>query len=156
MVMSQQSLPPVNNYTGSFTEDNDGDGVRLSAFGHEDADIGFDPLSANRRFSGAAGLGGVGDVGVRGANTGDDIGDGTRLYRAAGERYRPSGSNAHHIGLSLGTGRRYDQLVTGREFSEVLVSGVPRRHIGTPATCILGRAQPNPQTVEKRQQQQLP
>ena len=47
MAMSQQSLPPVNNYTGSFTEDNDGDVVRLNAFGHEDADIGFDPWSAN-------------------------------------------------------------------------------------------------------------
>ena len=56
MAMSQQSLPPVNNYTGSFTEDNDGDGVRLNAFGHEVADIGFDTLSANRRFSGTADL----------------------------------------------------------------------------------------------------
>ena len=56
MAMSQQSLPPVNNYMGSFTEDNDGDGVRLNAFGHEDADIGFDPLSANRRFAGTADL----------------------------------------------------------------------------------------------------
>ena len=56
MAMSQQPLPPVNNYTGSFTEDIDGDGVRLNAFGHEDADIGFDPLSANRRFAGTADL----------------------------------------------------------------------------------------------------
>ena len=54
--MSQQPLPPVNNYTGSFTEDIDGDGVRLNAFGHEDADIAFDPLSANRRFTGTADL----------------------------------------------------------------------------------------------------
>ena len=56
MAMSQQSLPPVNNYTGSFTEDIEGDGVRLNAFGHEDADIGFDPLSANQRFAGTADL----------------------------------------------------------------------------------------------------
>ena len=56
MAMSQQPLPPVNNYTGSFTEDIDGDGVRLNAFEHEDADIGFDPLSANRRFAGTADL----------------------------------------------------------------------------------------------------
>ena len=34
--------------TGSFTEDTEGDGMRLNAFGHEDADIGFDPLSAWR------------------------------------------------------------------------------------------------------------
>ena len=64
MAMSQQSLPPVNNYTGSFTEDNDGDGVRLNAFGHEDADIGFDPLSANRRFSGTADLAVLGTLGT--------------------------------------------------------------------------------------------
>ena len=56
MAMSQQSLPPVNQYTGSFTEDTEGDGVRLNAYGHEDADIGFDPLSANRSFAGTADL----------------------------------------------------------------------------------------------------
>ena len=55
MAMSQQSLPPVNQHTGSFTEDTEGDGVRLNAYGHEDADIAFDPLSANR-FTGTADL----------------------------------------------------------------------------------------------------
>ena len=54
--MSQQFLPPGNKYTGSFTEDTEGDGVRLNAFNHEDADVAFDPLSANRRFSGTADL----------------------------------------------------------------------------------------------------
>ena len=44
--MSQQFLPPRNKYTGSFTEDTEGDGVRLNAFNHEDADVAFDPLSA--------------------------------------------------------------------------------------------------------------
>ena len=56
MAMSRQSLPPVNQYTGSYTEDVDGDGVRLNAFDHEDASIAYDPLSANRRFAGAADL----------------------------------------------------------------------------------------------------
>ena len=56
MAMSQQSLPPVNQYTGSYTEDTEGDGVRLNAFGHEDANIAYDPLSANRRFTGTADL----------------------------------------------------------------------------------------------------
>ena len=56
MAMSRQSLPPVNKYTGSYTEDVDGDGVRLNAFGHDDASIAYDPLSANRRFPGAADL----------------------------------------------------------------------------------------------------
>ena len=46
MAMSQQHTPPVNKYTGSYTEDAGGDGVRMNAFGHEDADIAFDPLSA--------------------------------------------------------------------------------------------------------------
>ena len=56
MAMSQQYTPPVNQYTGSYTEDADGDGIRMNAFGHDDADVSFNPLSANRRF------------GVRGAN----------------------------------------------------------------------------------------
>ena len=56
MAMSQQPTPPVNKYTGSYTEDADGDGVRMNAFGHEDADIAFDPLSANRCFPGTADL----------------------------------------------------------------------------------------------------
>ena len=56
MAMSQQHAPPVNKYTGSYTEDADGDGVRMNAFDHEDVDISFDPLSANRRFSGTADL----------------------------------------------------------------------------------------------------
>ena len=77
MAMSQQLIPPVNRYTGSFTEDAEGDGMRLNAFGHDDADIGFDPLSANRRFVGThRRLGGVRNVGFCGANTGLCIGDG--------------------------------------------------------------------------------
>ena len=68
MAMSQQYIPPVNKYTGSYTEDADGDGIRMNAFGHDDADISFDPLSANRRFSGTSRLGGVGHVGVRWAD----------------------------------------------------------------------------------------
>ena len=56
MAMSHQFPPPVNRYTGSFTEDAEGDGIRMNAFGHEDADVAFDPLSANRRFAGTADL----------------------------------------------------------------------------------------------------
>ena len=56
MAMSQQFPPPVNQYTGSLTEDAEGDGVRVNVYGHEDADIAFDPLSANRRFAGTADL----------------------------------------------------------------------------------------------------
>ena len=56
MAMSQQHTSPINKYTGSYTEDADGDGVRINAFGHEDADVAFDPLSANRRFPGTTDL----------------------------------------------------------------------------------------------------
>ena len=72
MAMSQQSLPPVNQYTGSYTEDTEGDEVRLNAFGHEDANIAYDPLSANRWFAG-----GVGDTSVRWTDKRDHLGDGT-------------------------------------------------------------------------------
>ena len=67
MAMSQQSLPPVSQYTGSYTEDVDGDGVQLNAFEHEDASIAYDPLSANRRFAGAADLAVLGTLVFAGA-----------------------------------------------------------------------------------------
>ena len=67
MAMSQQGLPPVGSYTGSYTEDVDGDGVRLNAFQHEDASIAYDPLSANRRFAGAADLAVLGTLVFAGA-----------------------------------------------------------------------------------------
>ena len=44
MAMSQQPTPPINKHTGSYTEDADGDGIRMNAFDHEDADVAFDPL----------------------------------------------------------------------------------------------------------------
>ena len=120
--MSQQFLPPGNKYTGSFTEDTEGDGVRLNAFNHEDADVAFDPLSANRLL-GHRRLGGVGNTGVCWAYTGDDIGDGARLFDAAGERYGSSGF-APPCGFVAGTGGRHDQLVTRGSSREGFVSGV--------------------------------
>ena len=50
MAMSRQTTPPVNQYTGSCTEDAGGDGLRMNAYNHDDVDVAFDPLSANRRF----------------------------------------------------------------------------------------------------------
>ena len=82
MAMSQQSLPPVNKYTGSYTEDTEGDGLRLNAFEHEDANIAYDPLSANRRFRWYRRLGGVGDTGFRWTDQRLDLGDGARLLVA--------------------------------------------------------------------------
>ena len=57
----------MGSYTGSYTEDVDGDGVRLNAFQHEDASIAYDPLSANRRFAGAADLAVLGTLVFAGA-----------------------------------------------------------------------------------------
>ena len=48
--MSRQTTPPVNQYTGSYTEDAGGDGLRMNAYNHNDVDVAFDPLSADRRF----------------------------------------------------------------------------------------------------------
>ena len=110
MAMSQQSLPPVNQYTGSYTEDTEGDAVRLNAFGHEDANIAYDPLSANRRFAGTADLAVLGTL-VFAGPTRDTISvmvpdclvppenDTVRIYLR------------HHVGLSLGPAD--DQLVSG-------------------------------------------
>ena len=49
MAMSRQTTPPVNQYTRSYTEDAGGD-RRMNAYNHDDVDVAFDPLSANRRF----------------------------------------------------------------------------------------------------------
>ena len=52
MAMSRQTTLPVNQYAGSYTEDAGGDGLRMNAYNHDDVDVAFDPLSANRRFPG--------------------------------------------------------------------------------------------------------
>ena len=58
MAMSQQPTPPVNKYTGSYTEDADGDGIRMNAFDHEDADIAFNPLRPETPCQSLSGTGG--------------------------------------------------------------------------------------------------
>ena len=102
MAMSQQSLPPVGPYTGSYTEDVDGDGVRLNAFQHEDASIAYDPLSANRRFAGAADLAVLGTLVFAGATR-------HSISVMVPDCLLPPENNTvrvdlrHHIGLSLGS-----------------------------------------------------
>ena len=101
MAMSQQLIPPVNRYTGSFTEDAEGDGMRLNAFGHDDADVGFDPLSANRRFVSTADLAVLGTL-VFAGPTRDSI------SVMVPDCIVPPVSGTvrvdlrHHVGLSLG------------------------------------------------------
>ena len=101
MAMSRQSLPPVNQYTGSYTEDVDGDGVRLNAFDHEDASIAYDPLSANRRFAGAADLAVLGTLVFAGPTC-------HSISVMVPDCLLPPVDNIvridlrHHIGLSLG------------------------------------------------------
>ena len=102
MAMSQQSLPPVSLYTGSYTEDVDGDGVRLNAFQHENASIAYDPLSANRRFAGAADLAVLGTLVFAGATR-------HSISVMVPDCLLPPENNTvrvdlrHHVGLSLGS-----------------------------------------------------
>ena len=101
MAMSQQFPPPVNRYTGSFTEDAEGDGIRMNAFGHEDADVAFDPLSANRRFAGTADLAVLGTLVFAGPTR-------ESIAVMVPDCIVPPASGTvcvdlrHHIGLSLG------------------------------------------------------
>ena len=101
MAMSQQFLPPVNKYTGSYMEDTEGDGVRLNAFEHEDADIAFDPLSANRRFSGTADLAVLGTL-VFAGPTRETISVMVPDCLVPPENNTVRVDLRHHVGLSLG------------------------------------------------------
>ena len=139
MAMSQQHTPPVNKYTGSYTEDADGDGVRLNAFGHEDADIAFDPLSANRRFSSTADLAVLGTLVFAGPTRESiDVMVPDCLVPPAGGSVRID--LRHHVSLSLGP------VVD-------MSAWVPETHLGTmpyisrqdarpPATALLGGVEP--------------
>ena len=99
--MSQQQTPPVNKYTGSYTEDADGDGVRMNAFGHEDAGIAFDPLSANRRFPGTADLAVLGTL-VFAGPTRESIDVMVPDYIVPPENGSVRIDLRHHVSLSLG------------------------------------------------------
>ena len=101
MAMRQQHTPPVNKYTGSYTEDADGDGVRMNAFGHEDADIAFDPLSANRRFPGTANLAVLGTL-VFAGPTRESIDVMVPDYIVPPENGSVRIDLRHHVSLSLG------------------------------------------------------
>ena len=146
MAMSQQPLPPVNRYTGSFTEDAEGDGMRLNAFGHEDADIGFDPLSANQRFVSTADLAVLGTL-VFAGQTRESI------SVMVPDCIVPPASGTvrvdlrHHIGLSLGPAVD----VTNWSPEDNLERAYVRRLSptpGTPATSLLGRSQPPPEEMK--------
>ena len=99
--MSQHFLPPHNKYTGSFTEDTEGDGVRLNAFNHADVDVAFDPLSANRRFSGTADLAVLGTL-VFAGPTRDTISVMVPDCLMPPENATVRVDLRHHVGLSLG------------------------------------------------------
>ena len=66
-----QFTPPVNRYTGSYTEDAEGDGIQMNAFGHDDADVSFDPLSANQHFPGTADMAVLGTLVFAGPTSND-------------------------------------------------------------------------------------
>ena len=151
MAMSRHFLPPVNQYTGSYTEDVDGDGVRLNAFDHEDASIAYDPLSANRRFAGAADLAVLGTLVFAGLTCHRD---GSGLFAAAGGQHRPN-RLASPRRIVAGAGGRHDPLVAGGSFGSCHVSGPSFGHTGAPTSRVLGRAGPNSEAVEKYKRQQV-
>ena len=76
--------------------------MRLNAFGHEDASIAFDPLSANRRFVGAADLAVLGTLVFAGA-TRDSISVMVPDCLVPPENNIVRVDLRHHIGLSLGS-----------------------------------------------------
>ena len=133
MAMSRQSLPPVNQYTGSYTEDVDGDGVRLNAFGHDDASIAYDPLSANRRFPGAADLAVLGTLVFAGPTC-------HSISVMVPDCLMPPVDNMvridlrHHVGVVARAGGRHDPLVAGGALRSCLVSGPSFGHTGAPAS----------------------
>ena len=101
MAMSQQPTPPVNQYTGSYTEDADGDGIRMHAFDHEDADVAFDPLSANMRFPSTADFAVLGTLVFAGPTRESiDVMVPDCLLPPAGGAVRVD--LRHHVSLSLG------------------------------------------------------
>ena len=91
--------PPV---IGSYTEDIEGDGVRLNAFEHEDANIAYDPLSANRRFAGTADLAVLGTL-VFAGPTRDTISVMVPDCLMPPENNTVRVDLRHHVGLSLGS-----------------------------------------------------
>ena len=131
MAMSQQHTPPVNKYTGSYTEDADGDGVRMNAFDHEDVDISFHPLSANRRFSGTSDLAVLGTLVFAGPTRESiDAMVPDCIVPPAGGSVRVD--LRHHVSLSLGQALDMAKLGTGAQYGEGLVSVVSRQHAWTP------------------------
>ena len=128
MAMSQQSLPPVSPYTGSYTEDVDGDGVRLNACQHEDASIAYDPLSANRRFAGAADLAVLGTL-VFARTTRHSISVMVPDCLLPPENNTVRVDLRHHVGLSLGSADRHailavanrDVRIARQNIAELLV-----------------------------------
>ena len=106
MAMSRQPAPPVNQYTGLYTEDAGGDGLHMNAYNHDDVDVASDQLSANRRFPSTDDLAVLGTL-IFAGRTRESIdvmvpdcllppvGGTVRVYLR------------HHVSLSLGGG--YDQ-----------------------------------------------
>ena len=156
MAMSQQHTPPVNKYTGSYTEDADGDGVRMNAFDHEDADISFDPLSANRRFSGTADLAVLGTLVFTGPTRESiDVMVPNCIVPPASGSVRVD--LRHHVSLFLGPALDMANWVPETHLDTL---GLQRRDywedsseetIGrTPAKRLLGGTEPHLKEVEER------
>ena len=153
--MSQQPTPPVNKNTGSYVEDADGDGIRMNAFGHEDADVAFDPLSANRRFPGTADLAVLGTLVFAGPTREsiDVMVPDCPLPPASGT---VRVDLRHHVSLSLAPSGRHVELGTGDSAGESPVPYIPRQDARSPTTGLLGGTEPHIKEMEEREQWPLP
>ena len=152
MAMSQQSLPPVNKYTGSFTEDTEGDGVRLNAFEHEDADVAFDPLSANRRFSGTADLAVLGTL-VFAGPTRETISVMVPDCIVPPENGTVRVDLRHHVGLSLGPAVDMTNWSPEDHLERSLCPASLANTLGLQRRAYWDELNPIPQTVEECQRQ---
>ena len=112
-------------------------------------DIAFDPLSANRRFAGTADLAVLGTL-VFAGPTRQSI-----AVMVPDCIVPPVNSTVrvdlrHHVGLSLGPAVDMTNWSPEPNLEKGFVSDISRRHLGTPATCLLGRTQPPFEAVEER------
>ena len=131
MAMSRQTAPPVNQYTGSYTEDAGGDGLRMNAYNHDDVHVAFDPLSANRSFPSTNDLAVLGTL-IFAGPTRESID-----VMVPDCLLPPVGGTVwvdlrHHVSLSLGPGGGYDQLGIRNPPREGLVPFIPRQDAGPP------------------------
>ena len=152
MAMSRQITPPAENqYMGSYTEDAGGDGLRMNAYNHEDVDVSFDPLSANRRFPSTDDLAVLGTLIFAGPTRESiDVMVPDCLLPSVGGEVRVD--LCHHVSLSLGPAVDMGNWVPEPNLEQALC---PTSLAKTPTPRVLGGTEPYSSEMEKRQRHSL-